>query len=97
LKPLQKLKRTNIPEMQPHCEHDRFASSSRLTQDLRKEQTDLGIGDRKTDSRGPHRWWLDRVVGRKTGITEVCWKAACFHHRGLGPFTSCPRLDDLGR
>jgi|HubBroStandDraft_1064217.scaffolds.fasta_scaffold04052_6 hypothetical protein len=51
----------------------------------------------KRTARGPHRRRFDGVVGRKTGITEVCWKAACFNNRGLGPFTSCPRLDDQDR
>jgi len=51
----------------------------------------------KRTTRGPNRWQLDRVVGKQIGNTEVCWKAACFDNRGLGPFTSCARLDDQGR
>jgi hypothetical protein len=50
LKPVQELQRTDVREMQPHWKGGRLAFYSRLTQDLRKQQTAVGIRDGKADS-----------------------------------------------
>jgi hypothetical protein len=50
LKLSHELQRTDVTEMQPHLEGGRLAFYSRLTQDLRKQQTAMGIRDGKADS-----------------------------------------------
>lgn len=56
-----------------------------------------GQGTGKLRARGRNKWSVDAVVDRETGKTEAGWKAACSDNRGIGPFISCPRLDDQGR